>query len=544
MSLIEVRVLRGPNADLPVPAVRVTLGPPIPADLDPRDVVDRIARAADAWVGPAVSRPGADRTVVVIFPWQREGTGRAVGEALAAVLGGDPAGPLESRIEAAAATVRATGPGDAPDVIDPRIPTVAVTGTNGKTTTTRLLGRIAAEAGLTPGWSSTDGIYVAGECIDRGDWSGPGGARAVLTEPGVTFAVLETARGGLMLRGMGVSAVDVAVFTNVSPDHLGLQGLDTVEDLAWAKSTVVRVVRPDGWAVLNAEDPLVRRYHEAGPGRPWFFAVDPQGEGASFARQLGAPLSTVRAGHVVVEGWTQEVDLGPVLDIPVTIAGLSAENLANALAAASAALAVGLPAQAVRAGLHGFVPDGSASPGRMNIWSVPTSDGGTATVVLDFAHNEAGTTALLRVGTGLRRPGARLHVSIGNAGDRTDQGIFDVGLLAAQAADTVSLAAKSEYLRGRSQAEIDDLQRAGVRAGGREVVEELPDEESGLRALLDLARDGDVLAMMIHQDRPGCVELLATAGATPDAPATITAKARDAQASHAQAGDFPGDTGP
>ncbi len=528
MSLIEVRVLRGPNADLTAPSVRVTLGPPIPDDLDPREVADRIARAADAWVGPAISRPGADGSVVVVFPWAHDGTGEALGEALAAVVHGDPAVPLDRRIEAAAATVRATDPGDPPSLMDPTVPTVAVTGTNGKTTTTRLLARIATDAGLTPGWSSTDGIYVAGVCIDPGDWSGPGGARAVLTEPGVSFAVLETARGGLMLRGMGVTAVDAAVFTNISADHLGLQGLETLEDLAWAKSTVVRVVRPGGWAVLNAEDSLVRRYHDAGPGRPWFFAVDPMGEGAQFARALGAPLSTVRDGHIIIEGWTEPVDLGPVLDIPVTIAGLSAENLANALAAASAALAVGLPIAAVRAGLRAFTPDTTTSPGRMNIWSVPTSDGGSATVILDFAHNEAGTAALMRVGTGLRRPGAALHVSIGNAGDRTDQGIFEVGLISAHAADTVSLAAKSRYLRGRSQAEIDDLQRAGVRAGGLDVAEELSDEESGLGALLARARDEDVLAMMIHQDRQACVDLLVAAGATPDDPDTIIAKARAA----------------
>ncbi len=532
MSLIEVRVLRGPNADLLGPAVRVTLGPPLPVGLDLLDVADladRIARAADAWVGPAVSRRGSAGTIVVVFPWQRDGVGQALGEALGAVLYGDPEVPLDARIAHAGATVRAADPGDPPDLIDPSIPTVAVTGTNGKTTTTRLLGRIASTAGFTPGWSSTDGIFVAGTCIEAGDWSGPGGARAVLTEPGVTFAVLETARGGLMLRGMGVTAVDAAVFTNVSPDHLGLQGLDTVEDLAWAKSTVVRVVRPGGWAVLNAEDPLVRAYHDAGPGRPWFFAVDPEGEGAAFARALGAPVSTVHAGHLVVEGLPQRVDLGPVLDIPMTIAGLSRENVANALAAASAALAVGVPAHAVRAGLQAFLPDSATSPGRMNIWSAPTPDGGSATVILDFAHNEAGTEALLRVATGLRRAGTQLHVSIGNAGDRTDQGIFDVGLLAAQAADTVSLAGKSAYLRGRSQAEIDNLQRAGVQAGGGEVAEEHPDEESGLRGLLERARDGDVLAMMIHQDRPACVALLEAAGATPDSPPTITAKARAAR---------------
>ena len=282
------------------------------------------------------------------------------------------------------------------------------------------------------------------------------------------FAVLETARGGLMLRGMGVSAVDVAVFTNVSPDHLGLQGIDTVEQLAWAKSTVVKVVRPGGWAVLNAEDPLVRQYHDAGPGSPWFFALEPDGPGAQLARGLDAPLTTVRAGRIAVEGHREgPLDLGAVLDIPITIAGLSRENLANALAAASAGLAAGLPGEAVAAGLRSFLPDASTSPGRMNIWSAPTPDGGSATVILDFAHNEAGAEALLRVGTGLRRAGAALHASIGNAGDRTDQGIFDVGRLAGEAADTVQLAAKPHYLRGRTQDEIDALQRAGIRAAAR-----------------------------------------------------------------------------
>jgi cyanophycin synthetase len=353
----------------------------------------------------------------------------------------------------------------------------------------------------------------------------------VLSQPGVGFAVLETARGGLMLRGMGVSAVDVAVFTNVSPDHLGLQGLDTVEQLAWAKSTVVRVVRPGGWAILNAEDPLVRVHHDAGPGRPWFFGVEPVGPGAQYARDLGAPLTTMREGRLVVLDWHEApVDLGAVLDMPVTIAGLSRENIANAMAAASAGLAAGLPVDAVRAGLRSFSPDPTTSPGRMNIWSVPTSDGGSATVILDFAHNEAGTEALLRVAVGLRRPGAAFHVSIGNAGDRTDEGITEVARMAGVAADTVQLAAKSAYLRGRSQAELDDLQRAGIRAAGKEPIEETPDEPSGLGALLARARDGDVLAMMIHQDRAECVALLERAGATVDDAATTRAKAAAAAA--------------
>jgi cyanophycin synthetase len=527
--LIELRVLDGPNADIAAPAIRVTLAPPAEPGLDLVAVVDRIAREADAWVGPAVQRPGSDGAVVVAFPWQRDGTGEAIGEALAEVVAA-PDLPLEQRIARAAEHVRRADPGHPPRVVDPAVPTVAVTGTNGKTTTTRLLGRMAAEAGLRAAWSSTDGVFVDGRCVDPGDWSGPGGARQVLATEGLGFAVLETARGGLMLRGMGVSAVDVAVFTNISPDHLGLQGIDTIEQLAWAKSTVVRVVRPSGWAVLNAEDPLVRGYHGAGPGRPWFFALDPAGEGARFARELAAPLTAPVDGRLVVTGWHAEaVDLGDVLDIPVTIAGLSRENVANAMAAASAALAAGLPLDAVRAGLRSFAPDMATSPGRMNIWTVPTADGGSATVILDFAHNEAGAEALLRVGAGLRRPGAGFHVSIGNAGDRTDEGITEVARMAGEAADTVQLAAKSHYLRGRTQEAIDHLQRAGLRQAGKQPAEETPDEPSGLRALLARAHDGDVLAMMIHQDREACVALLDAAGAVPDDAATVRAKAAAAR---------------
>ncbi len=524
-------MLVGPNPDIAAPAVRVTLPAPAEPDLDLAAVADRIARDSGAYVGPAVVRPGSQGTVVVAFPWQHDGTGQAIGEGVVEVASSGPVVALEQRIAAAVAHVRSAAPGSPVRVLDPSIPTVAVTGTNGKTTTTRLLGRMAREAGLHAAWSSTDGVYVDGQCIDEGDWSGPGGARQVLSEPGVGFAILETARGGLMLRGMGVSAVDVAVFTNISADHLGLQGIDTVEQLAWAKSTIVRVVRSGGWAVLNAEDPLVRQYHDAGAGRPWFFAVDPDGEGAAFARRVGAVLTTVREGRMVVDRWRAEpVDLGAIPDMPVTIAGLSLENVANALAAASAGLAAGLGEGAVTAGLRTFAPDTVASPGRMNIWSVPTTDGGSATVILDFAHNEAGAQALFRVAVGLRRPGAAVHASIGNAGDRTDAGIAELARIAGVAADTVQLAAKSQYLRGRTQAEIDALQRAGLRAAGKTPVEETPDERTGLRSLLSRAHDGDVIAMMVHQDRDGCLALLDDNGAVPDDAATIRAKVAAARA--------------
>jgi cyanophycin synthetase len=543
MALDELRILDGPSPDLLEPAVRLTFSD-VTEDLDLPALVDRVARAAGVYVGPAVQRSRtADEPVVVAFPWELDGLAESLGRAVGRIVDTGPGVPLDERVAAAVMSVRRSGHGDPPRLITPTVPTIAVTGTNGKTTTTRLIGAIAAAAGHKAAWSSTDGIYVEGEQVEAGDWSGPGGARQVLETHGLRLAILETARGGLMLRGMGVDRVDVAVFTNISADHLGLQGINTVEQLAWAKATVVRVVRPEGWAVLNAEDPLVRQWHDAGPGRPWFFALDPQGEGAGFARQHGLVLSTVRDGRLVVERWShhpdeplwpedgpaRELDLGEVSGMPVTLAGLSGENTANALAAASACLAVGLPVDAVRAGLVAFNTGIGSSPGRMNIWSVPTTEGGSATVILDFAHNEAGAEALMRVGRGLVRPGSGLHASIGNAGDRTDAGIAELARIAGVAADTVQLAAKPKYLRGRTQEQIDELQRAGLRSAGMEAIEEEPDEPSGLRSLLARARDGDVLAMMVHQDRAECEAILAAAGATADGPDTIRAKAAAAR---------------
>lgn len=537
MGLDELRILDGPTPDLLGPAVRLTFSG-LTEDLDLPAVVDEVAQAAGVYVGPAVQRERTDdEPVVIAFPWEFDGHAEALGRAVGQIVDTGAQVPLDERIAAAVISVRGSEPGDPPRLVTPSVPTIAVTGTNGKTTTTRLIGRIAAAAGLKAAWSSTDGVYVSGEQIEAGDWSGPGGARQVLATPGLGLAILETARGGLMLRGMGVSRVDVSVFTNISADHLGLQGINTVDQLAWAKATVVRVVRPGGWAVLNAEDPLVRQWHDAGEGRPWFFALDPDGAGAAFAREREAVLTTVRDGRLVVDGWAVSddgsagpdpqgrLDLGSLLDMPVTLAGLSRENVANGMAAASGALAVGLPVDAVRRGLADFRPDTTSSPGRMNIWSVPTGDGGSATVILDYAHNEAGAEALMRVGVGLRRPGAALHASIGNAGDRTDEGIKELARIVGAAADTVQLAAKPEYLRGRTQEQIDRLQRAGLAAAGTSPVEEVLDEQSGLRGLLARARDGDVLAMMVHEDRPGCEAILAEVGATPDDPEAIRAKA-------------------
>ncbi len=198
-------------------------------------------------------RPTNDRDqLVVAYPWRHRGRAEALGRAVSDVLDGLPAADIDEVVSAAAREVRNVDPGPRPTTIRPGIPVVAVTGTNGKTTTSRMIGHIAQAAGLHVGWSSTDGIYADGVLVERGDYSGPSGAGRVLAQPGVQLAVTETARGGILLRGIGVTHNDVSVVTNISADHLGLQGIDTVDQLAEVKAVVPRITKPDGWAVRSS----------------------------------------------------------------------------------------------------------------------------------------------------------------------------------------------------------------------------------------------------------------------------------------------------
>ena len=232
-----------------------------------------------------------------------------------------------------------------------------MTGTNGKTTTTRLLAHICMTAGLRTGWSSTDGVVVQGEVIEPGDYSGPAGARAVLEAPGVEIGILETARGGMLLRGMGVTHNDVSVVTNVSADHLGMQGIDTVDQLAEVKAIVTRVTRPRAGSCSTARTHGSGRCGPAsGPGR----GCSPRRRRTGRARGAGAGgrAMTVLDGHVTVLTPEAAPDrLVRVVDLPMALSGLSHHNVLNALAGAAAALGLGIDRGAVVEGLRTFLPD-------------------------------------------------------------------------------------------------------------------------------------------------------------------------------------------
>lgn len=548
-EVVELRVLEGPNLYFPRPAIKLTLavGPwlAMPEERFARvteragangrvgragseqrrravarlasHVTRRLATASEVRLAVR-SRPGPepDQTVVA-FPWRRRGTAEAAAHEVAtlmAALGGRRS--FGSLLAEAAVRVREAEPGDEPDVPDPDIPVVSVTGTNGKTTIVRLLAHLVRSAGRSVAYSSTDGVFRGdGELVEEGDYSGFAGARKALEqEPDV--AVLETARGGILLRGIGVLHNDAAVVTNISSDHLDLLGIRTLDQLAEVKATVTRITRADGWTILNADDPRVLSMRRGAAGRPWLCSLDPDHPAVRGALAEGGRGTVPLDGTMTVLDGSRARALVPLVDVPVTIAGVSSTNVMNAMQAASAALAIGLPERAVVRGLRRFVLDPERNPGRANLFAL---DG--RVVVIDYAHNEAGMAGLVELCDGLRRHGRDVWMAICTAGDRSDQILHAFAYRAARGADHVVVAELLRYLRGRDRQDIIDRLRAGAIDGGAEAVDVVADELAALRAMAGSSRRGDVLAVTALAMRPEIFAWLRDEGARPLTPARI-----------------------
>jgi cyanophycin synthetase len=576
VTVTEVRVLEGPNLYFPRPAIKIVVRAPGYLSVDETtlravsqrlgmrvvrpgapdseqrqravmrlvaQVVHRIAAASGTTrLGVRVRTGGSRDEVVVAFPWRWRGRGLALGESLGPAMAMllDPDEVVrDSALPAAVSAVTQAEPGAHFLMVKPRIPVVSVTGTNGKTTTTRLLGHIGMTAGLVTAWSATDGVVAQGVMVEPGDYSGPAGGRQVLATPGVQLGILETARGGLLLKGMGISVNDVSVVTNVSADHLGEQGIETVDQLAEVKAIVTKITKATGWVVLNGDDPRVWAMRVGLKARPWVFSLDSDSPALRESLGAGGRAITVLDGDVVVLAAHADPDhLIPVLDVPMTFAGLSEHNVANALAAAAAALGLGLPREAVVQGLRTFAPDPRHNPGRMNVYSLPlpqTGAGaaaGIATVIIDFAHNEAGLEALLRVAEGLRPPGSAVHLGLGSGGDRTDEILQGLGELAGRRADRVSVVHKASYLRGRAMSDLEAQLLIGLARVGVAETDSHPSELEGLQALVAMAGEGDVLAVMVHADRGKVDEWLMGSGATVDTDRDIRRKVIASRGEH------------
>jgi cyanophycin synthetase len=558
-SLVELRLLDGPNLYFPRPAAKVTLdlgellGLEVAAARDlgvelglgntrpgaagsvfrqrfairlVTQIVRRLASAGGATRLAVRTRTGqAVNVLVVAYPWRNAGRAEGLAYGLARVLDTVTAGPraVAEMIIVEGAALAAAPLGSAPELIRPQIPVVAITGTNGKTTTARMIGHIARQAGRLVGWSSTDGVYIDGQLVEAGDFSGPSGAGRVLRHPGVELAVTETARGGILRRGVGVAYNDVSVVTNISADHLGLGGIDTLDQLAEVKAVITKITKPGGWCVLNADDPRTLAMRLGTKAQIWVFTREPNSPGGRTVLSGGGRMTTLLGGWVcVLAPGADPLQVVEVIDVPMTLAGLSRVNVENALAVTSATLALGFSVEQVADGLRSFDPNEN-NPGRMNIWTLPVPSG-TISVVIDLAHNEAGLEALLEIMGGIRPPHGRLLLGVGTAGDRGDEVFVRLGEIAALGADVVEIVHKGDYLRGRSMAEISGLIMEGAAHAGMAIQRAHDTELGGLVSLVDQARQDDVVAIMTHQDREELDRWLLDHQATPDDAGALRAK--------------------
>ncbi len=373
---------------------------------------------------------------------------------------------------------------------DGRIPVVAVSGTNGKTTTVRLISHLLTQNGLRVGMTNSDGVYIEGRRIDTGDCSGPKSARTVLLHPDVDAAVLETARGGVLREGLAFDRCNVAVVTNIGlGDHLGLSYISTVEDLAVVKRVIVENVAPGGVAVLNASDPVVARMADACQGAVTFFTSDPHYPVMAMHRARGMRVVFVAGGDIVAAEGSFEHRL-PLAQIPLTRNGSIGFQVDNAMAATAAAWALGLDWEIIHAGMSSFVSDAATAPGRFNLF-----DYRGATLIADYGHNPDAIQALVKAIDHM--PSKRRVVVISGAGDRRDEDIRDQTRILGGAFDDVILY-QDQCQRGRADGEVLALLRQGLEKASRtKATEEIRGEFLAIDTALARLDAGDLCLILI-----------------------------------------------
>ncbi len=371
------------------------------------------------------------------------------------------------------------------------VPIAAVTGTNGKTTTARMLAHICKMGGMTPGLTTTDGVYIDGQRTVEGDMTGPVATRIVLSDPGIDVAVLEIARGGLLRAGMGTRYVDVGAVLNVHSDHLGLRGIDSLEELAEVKRVIVEVARDT--AVLNADDPLVLRMASHTEARNICYVtmtpdhalvrehVRAEGRAVSLERGVNGEMITIydRGAHIPLV-WTHL--------IPATMEGRARHNVSNAMFAAALAFSMGIKLDIIRQGLRTFDTTFFQAPGRANVY-----DEHPFKVILDYGHNANAVAAMCTLASGLDVSGRRLVVLAG-PGDRRDEDLVELARVSAGHFDHY-ICRRDDGLRGRGSDEVPILMAAALREAGvsDEQITVIPEEEAAVDAALRMAGAGDLL---------------------------------------------------
>ena len=376
------------------------------------------------------------------------------------------------------------------------VPTLLVTGTNGKSTTVRLLASIVEAAGRRPGVCTTDWIRVGNETLDTGDWTGPGAARQVVRHPKTEVAILELARGGMLRRGLGVPRANAAAVLNVAEDHFGEFGVDEIETLIATKFLVQRAVDPNGRLVLNADDAgVLARGRSIEMPVTWF--------GNNVPAEATAACVVVDGVLTLMERGKRH-EVAPLAEVPVTMGGAARYNVSNALAAIALAAAIEIPLPAIARGLRDFDNSPEANPGRGNVFKF-----GGITAVVDYAHNPHGMAAFLEMAAAM--PAQRRLVTLGQAGDRTDDAIASLALAVwSTKPDRIILKEMARYERGRPAAEVVEIMERALREAGMPAdrIGHADSETQAVEQALAWARAGDLLLFAIQSDRTQVLERL------------------------------------
>ena len=388
-----------------------------------------------------------------------------------------------------------------------RIPVAFVTGTNGKTTTTRLVARMAKCAGLVPGNSSTDGVTIDERIEETGDWTGAEAARRVLSDPRVEVAILETARGGILRRGLAIDGVDAALITNVAADHLGEYGVHDVDTMAETKAVVGHAVRPGGYVILPADDAHLDRFIDGFVAETVLFARDPAHPRITSHLAAGKHVFVISEGRVVHRSRSTEDVLVSIDEPPITFGGHAPHNVKNVLAACALGWAMGISREGILGGLSSFGRASGDNPGRGELVTVPS---GTR-LLLDFGHNPPAIRDLLALGRRLAPAPAQIVLTTTLAGDRSDEAFLAYARAIREAgADRVIVWEKESLYRGRRAKETQALLTASLRSAGfaPSSLSETEDEPSAIRAALAAAAPLDLVVATPNLARLPLEELL------------------------------------
>jgi cyanophycin synthetase len=370
-----------------------------------------------------------------------------------------------------------------------RIPIFAITGTNGKTTTTRLLAHIVKNNGYRVGFTTSDGIYIQNHMLEKGDTTGPFSAEYILKDPTVEFAVLETARGGILRSGLGFSRCDIGIITNIQEDHLGLNDIHTLDDLSRVKRVIPRSVKKDGWAVLNGDDPECRKIGQDLECNVAYFSMDEDSPFIKEEAKAGRVTAVYENGFITIKkgGWKIRIDKAS--HVPLTLGGRARFMIENVLAATLTAYLWGFKTEDISLSLQTFIPGAAQTPGRMNIFEFKNFK-----VMIDFAHNPAGYLAVEEFMANMEAT-QKIGI-IAGVGDRRDEDIRECASIAARMFDHIIIR-NEKHLRGRTEENINGLLLEGFKASGREVTHEvIPKETEAIRHAIDNAKDGSFIVAL------------------------------------------------